>query len=131
MENILSILIFFPAVAAIVGFLIHKDSMRQFAIVVTVVEFILSVMLWYNFDIQTADMQFVQNIVIGYVSIPGMKKNQSCTKGFCFIQIREIILKKTSFTIIGFAFPASEDCNKFKIVERLFSILDASALTNS
>lgn len=62
MENILSILIFFPAVAAIVGFLIHKDSMRQFAIVVTVVEFILSVILWYNFDIQTAEMQFVQNI---------------------------------------------------------------------
>ena len=38
MENILSMLIFFPAAAAVVGFLIHKDSMRQFGVVVTLKE---------------------------------------------------------------------------------------------
>ena len=32
MEHILTMLIFFPAVAAILGFLIDKDSMRQFAL---------------------------------------------------------------------------------------------------
>ena len=62
MENILSMLIFFPAAAAIVGFLVEKDSMRQFGIVVTVVEFVLSMLLWYYFDVNYAGMQFVQNI---------------------------------------------------------------------
>ena len=43
MENILSMLIFFPAAAAVVGFLIDKDSMRQFGVGVTLVEFVLSI----------------------------------------------------------------------------------------
>ena len=62
MENILSMLIFFPAAAAVVGFLIHKDSMRQFGVVVTVVEFVLSLLLWYHFDTNVAGMQFVQTL---------------------------------------------------------------------
>lgn len=64
MQNILSMLIFFPAIAAIIGFLIHKDSMRTFAIVATFVEFILSLILWYNFDVSNPDIQFMQNIPI-------------------------------------------------------------------
>ena len=60
MENILSMLIFFPAAAATVGFLIEKNSMRQFGVVVTVVEFILSLLLWYYFDTNATGMQFVQ-----------------------------------------------------------------------
>ncbi|WP_108064070.1 NADH-quinone oxidoreductase subunit M [Poseidonibacter lekithochrous] len=62
MENILSMLIFFPAVAATVGFLIHKDSMRQYGVVVTVVEFVLALLLWYHFDSSVAGMQFVQTL---------------------------------------------------------------------
>ena len=62
MENILSMLIFFPAAAATVGFLIEKNSMRQFGVVVTVVEFILALLLWYHFDSDVAGMQFVQSI---------------------------------------------------------------------
>lgn len=61
MENILSMLIFFPAAAAVVGFLIDKDSMRQYGVVVTVVEFVLSLLLWYYFDTNISDMQFVQS----------------------------------------------------------------------
>ena len=60
MEHILSMLIFFPAAAATVGFLIEKNSMRQFGVVVTVVEFILSLLLWYYFDTNATGMQFVQ-----------------------------------------------------------------------
>ena len=60
MENILSMLIFFPAAAATVGFLIEKNSMRQFGVVVTVVEFVLSLLLWYYFDTNATGMQFVQ-----------------------------------------------------------------------
>jgi len=62
MENILSMLIFFPAAAATVGFLIEKNSMRQFGVVVTVVELILALLLWYHFDTNIAGMQFVQSI---------------------------------------------------------------------
>ncbi len=62
MENILSMLIFFPAAAATVGFLIEKNSMRQFGVVVTVVEFVLALLLWYHFDTNVAGMQFVQSI---------------------------------------------------------------------
>jgi NADH-quinone oxidoreductase subunit M len=62
MENILSMLIFFPAAAAVVGFLIDKDSMRQFGVVVTLVEFVLSIMLWYHFDTSVASMQFMQSM---------------------------------------------------------------------
>ena len=64
MENILLMLIFFPAAAATVGFLIHKDSMREFGIVVTVVEFVLALLLWYHFDVNDASMQFVQTLPI-------------------------------------------------------------------
>ena len=62
MENILSMLIFFPAVAATGGFLIDKNSMRQFGVVVTAVEFVLSVLLWYYFDPSVAGMQFVTQL---------------------------------------------------------------------
>ena len=62
MENILSMLIFFPAAAATVGFLIHKDSMRQFGVVVTVVEFVLALLLWYHFDTNDAGMQFITTL---------------------------------------------------------------------
>lgn len=61
MENILSMLLFFPAVAAIVGFLIDKNSMRQFGVVVTVVEFFLALLMWYYFDTNEAGLQFVKS----------------------------------------------------------------------
>ena len=62
MENILSMLIFFPAVAATVGFLIDKNSIRQFGVVVTAVEFVLSILLWYYFDPSFAGMQFITQL---------------------------------------------------------------------
>ena len=62
MENIISMLIFFPAAAAVVGFLIDKNSMRQYGVVVTVVEFVLALLLWYHFDNGVAGMQFVQTL---------------------------------------------------------------------
>jgi len=62
MENILSMLIFFPAAAATVGFMIHKDSMRQYGVVVTIVELVLALLLWNDFDTLDAQMQFVQTI---------------------------------------------------------------------
>jgi NADH-quinone oxidoreductase subunit M len=62
MEHILSILIFFPAFAAFIGFLVKSDSIRTYAIIVTAVEFLISLILWYGFDSSTPDMQFTESI---------------------------------------------------------------------
>jgi NADH-quinone oxidoreductase subunit M len=50
MEHILTILIFFPAFAAVVGFIVDKGAIRTYGIVVTAIEFILSCFLWYSFE---------------------------------------------------------------------------------
>ncbi|XPV68843.1 MAG: NADH-quinone oxidoreductase subunit M [Halarcobacter sp.] len=60
MEHILSILIFFPAFAALIGFLVKNDSIRMYGIVVTAIEFALSIFLWFSFDTNIAGMQFSQ-----------------------------------------------------------------------
>ncbi len=62
MEHILSILIFFPALAATIGFVIEKNAIRTYGIVVTGIEFVLSIIMWINFDKQNAGMQFTEFI---------------------------------------------------------------------
>ena len=62
MEHILSFLIFFPAVAALFGFIITKESIRAYAITVTAVEFLVSLLLWQGFDGSTPQMQFVEMV---------------------------------------------------------------------
>ena len=62
MDSILTLLIFFPAVAAILGFMINKEGARAYAIAVTVVEFIFSLGLWIGFDSSNPGYQFVQSI---------------------------------------------------------------------
>lgn len=64
MEYILSILIFFPAFAAILGFLVDKNSIRIYAITVTIIEFLLSCYLWINFETANPGMQFTEFIPI-------------------------------------------------------------------
>jgi NADH-quinone oxidoreductase subunit M len=58
MEHMLSILIFFPAFAAILGLLVDKESIRIYAIAVTAIEFLLSCFMWYGFDVTSGVMQF-------------------------------------------------------------------------
>jgi NADH-quinone oxidoreductase subunit M len=60
MEHILSILIFFPAFAALMGFLVKDDSIRMYGIIVTAIEFVLSIFLWTNFDTNVAGMQLTE-----------------------------------------------------------------------
>ena len=62
LDHILSILIFFPALAAVLGFIVHKDSMRAYGIIVATVEFILSLWLWFSFDNGIAGMQFMEQM---------------------------------------------------------------------
>ena len=64
MEHILSILIFFPAFAALIGFLVKNDSIRMYGILVSAIEFALSLLLWASFDTSEANMQFSQMLPI-------------------------------------------------------------------
>ena len=62
MENILSILVFFPAIAGLLGFVVDKESARTYGITVAAIEFFLSLWLWFSFDGSNAGMQFVEMI---------------------------------------------------------------------
>ena len=62
LDHILSILIFFPLLAAMLGFVVNKDSIRAYGITVATVEFILSLWLWYGYDSSVSGMQFMENL---------------------------------------------------------------------
>ncbi|RXJ86205.1 NADH-quinone oxidoreductase subunit M [Arcobacter sp. CECT 8985] len=64
MDYILSILIFFPLFAAFIGFMVNSNSIRVYGIIVTLIEFIISIIMYVNFDVQNPNMQFTQNIPI-------------------------------------------------------------------
>jgi len=61
MDSILTLLIFFPAVAAVMGFMIEKEGIRAYGIAVTAIEFIFSLGLWLGYDATNAGFQFVQS----------------------------------------------------------------------
>jgi NADH-quinone oxidoreductase subunit M len=62
MDNILSVLVFFPAIAGLLGFVVDKESARAYGITVAAIELFLSLWLWFSFDSANAGMQFVEMI---------------------------------------------------------------------
>lgn len=60
MDHILSLIIFFPFVAGLFGFLVNKDSVRAYGISVSAIEFLLTIVLWVGFDSSNAGYQFVE-----------------------------------------------------------------------
>jgi len=62
MDNILSILIFFPAIAGLLGVVVNKESIRAYGLTVAAIEFLLSIWLWMSFDASNAGMQFIEMI---------------------------------------------------------------------
>jgi len=63
MDNILSVLVFFPAIAGLLGFVVDKKSARAYGITVAAIEFLLSLWLWFSFDMNNPGMQFVELIL--------------------------------------------------------------------
>ena len=67
---ILSIITFLPLAGALLFIFIPRDSkklLRYLAVAITLVTFLVSVPLYFQFDSQTADLQFVENVDwIGY-----------------------------------------------------------------
>ncbi len=49
--NILSILVLFPALAGILGFLVPKNKALNYAIGASFIEFLLSLVMWYQFSL--------------------------------------------------------------------------------
>ncbi|MCO4845629.1 MAG: NADH-quinone oxidoreductase subunit M [Sulfurovum sp.] len=113
MENILSILVFFPAVAALLGFVVDKESARAYGITVAAIEFLLSLWLWFSFDTSNAGMQFVEMIPL----IPDM--GISYYLGVDGISLF-IILMTTLMTLIGMASMGETKNIKNMIVTLLF-----------
>ncbi len=62
MSNILTVLIFFPLIAAIFGFMVNQKSIRVYGITVAAAEFLLSLWLWASFDASNPGMQFVEHL---------------------------------------------------------------------
>ncbi len=113
MENILSILVFFPAVAGLLGFIVDKESARAYGITVASIEFLLSLWLWFSFDTANAGMQFVEMIPL----IPDM--GVSYYVGADGISLFIIILT-TLMTLIGMASMSVTKNIKNMIISLLF-----------
>lgn len=64
MSHILSILIFFPAFAGLLGFVVDKKSIRAYGITVAAIEFVLSLWLWASFDTSFSGMQFMEHATL-------------------------------------------------------------------
>ncbi len=95
-DHILSILIFFPALAALFGVVVDKDSIRAYGVSVAVVEFALSLMLWFGFDSSVSGMQFMEQVSL----IPAFGVNYIV--GVDGISLFIIVLA-AFFTMIGIA----------------------------
>jgi NADH-quinone oxidoreductase subunit M len=96
LDHILSLLIFFPALAAMMGFVVHKDSAKAYGIAVSVVEFVISLYLWFAFDTNVSGMQFMESISI----VPAFGINYLV--GIDGISLF-IIIMASFFTMIGIA----------------------------
>jgi len=113
MDNILSILVFFPAVAGLLGFIVDKKSARAYGITVAAIEFLLSLWLWFSFDMNNAGMQFVESMPL----IPDM--GISYYLGVDGISLF-IIIMTTLMTLIGMASMGETKNIKNMIVTLLF-----------
>ena len=96
LDHILSILIFFPALAAMLGFVVAKESIRAYGITVAAIEFFLSLWLWSAYDPMVSGMQFMEAAPL----IPMFGINYLL--GVDGISLFIVILS-TFFTLIGIA----------------------------
>ncbi len=113
LDHILSILIFFPAIAAVFGFMIQKDSIRVYGVAVSAVEFGLALLLWYAFDGNLSGMQFMEQIPL----IPSFGINY--TLGVDGISLFIVILS-AFFTLLGIVALTDTPNVKYMIITLLF-----------
>ncbi|MDD3342008.1 MAG: NADH-quinone oxidoreductase subunit M [Sulfurospirillaceae bacterium] len=113
MDHILSLLVFFPAMAGLLGFLVAKESIKVYGISVSAIEFFLSIILWIGFDGSNAGYQFVEY----YPFIPSY--GMSYYLGVDGISLFLVILS-TFITMIAFIALSIKDEIKNLIISVLF-----------
>ena len=113
LDHILSILIFFPALAGVMGFIINKESMRAYGTSVAAIEFGLSLWLWFAFDGNVSGMQFMEQVAL----VPSFGINYIL--GVDGISLFIIILA-AFFTMIGIASLTDTPNVKNMIITLLF-----------
>ncbi|MDD2790166.1 MAG: NADH-quinone oxidoreductase subunit M [Sulfurimonas sp.] len=113
LDHILSILIFFPAIAGVFGFMIQKDSVRAYGVAVATIEFALSLWLWFSFDSNVSGMQFMEQLPL----VPAFGINYIL--GVDGISLFIIILA-AFFTMIGIASLTETKDVKNMIISLLF-----------
>ncbi|WP_455756884.1 NADH-quinone oxidoreductase subunit M [Sulfurimonas sp.] len=113
LDHILSILIFFPVLAALLGFMIQKDSIRAYGVSVAAIEFVLSLFLWFSFDSNVSGMQFMEMIPL----VPSFGINYIL--GVDGISLFIIVLA-AFFTMIGIASLTDTKNVKNMIITLLF-----------
>jgi len=113
MSNILSVLIFFPLIAAILGFFVNQKSIRAYGITVALGEFLLSLWLWLSFDSGNSGMQFVEKLTL----IPEF--GISYYLGVDGISLF-IVIMATLMTLIGIIGLTVKDAEKNMIITLLF-----------
>ncbi|WP_457750354.1 NADH-quinone oxidoreductase subunit M [Sulfurimonas sp.] len=113
LDHILSLLIFFPALAAVFGFMIQKESMRAYGVSVAAIEFALALWLWYVFDGNVSGMQFMESLPL----VPSFGINY--TLGVDGISVFIIILS-AFFTLLGIGSLTDTPKVKYMIITLLF-----------
>ncbi|QOP44321.1 NADH-quinone oxidoreductase subunit M [Sulfurimonas sediminis] len=113
LDHILSLLIFFPALAAVFGFMIQKESMRAYGVAVSAIEFALALWLWYVFDGNVSGMQFMESLPL----VPSFGINYIL--GVDGISLFIVILA-AFFTMIGIASLTDTPNVKYMIITLLF-----------
>ena len=113
MDNILSVLVFFPAVAGLLGFVVDQKSIKAYGLTVATIEFLLSLWLWFSFDMGNSGMQFVELVPI----IPDM--GVSYYLGVDGISLF-IVIMSTLMTLLGMASMGETKDIKNMIITLLF-----------
>ena len=112
-DHILSILIFFPALAAVFGFMVQKEGIRAYGVAVATIEFALALWLWFAFDGNVSGMQFMEQLPL----VPSFGINYIL--GVDGISLFIIILA-AFFTMIGIASLTDTPNVKNMIITLLF-----------
>ncbi len=113
MDHILSLLIFFPALAGVLGFVVQRDNIKAYGITVAAIEFLLSLILWLSFDYSNGGFQFTEMIPL----IPDYGINYQL--GVDGISLFLIVLS-TFITLVGLISLTIEKNLKNMIVSLLF-----------
>ncbi|MRJ02356.1 MAG: NADH-quinone oxidoreductase subunit M [Epsilonproteobacteria bacterium] len=113
MDYILSLLVFFPAVAAVLGFIVDRDNIKVYAITVAAIEFVISLILWMAYDPTNPGFQFTEYLPL----VPAYGINYYL--GVDGISLFLVVLS-TFITLIGFISLTVEDNLKNMLISLLF-----------